>query len=211
MKRLREFFETIAYAGLKPSSQRPDQKAQPRPDTAWGRLRTKIDQFLSGGPAPNDPLYLTNRTLAQKVKPWIVVGVPMLVLLGAIGLSLSNILNPPEPKPVIAPTAKEVSAKILPNLDSNLKIDNNTDVEVVEAKVEHEGGSRVIGSVRNNTTHEIATARVVLDLTDVNGSLVGGVEVRIENLPASKVKPFSLPIAQHTAAFALIREVIPSQ
>ena len=97
MKRLQEFFESIAYAGLKPS----DQKSEPHPDKAWGRLRAKFDQFLSGGPAPSDPLYLTNRSLSQKVRPWIIVGVPFLVLLGAIGLSLSNILDPPEAKPVV--------------------------------------------------------------------------------------------------------------
>jgi hypothetical protein len=205
VKRLREFFESIAYAGLKPTGQKPES----RPNTAWGRLRTKVDGFLNGGPAPSDPLYLTNRSFAQKARPWIMVGVPFLVLLGALGLSLSNILEPPEAKPVLEPTAKEVSAKLLPNLDSNLKIEASTDVEVVEAKVEHTGGSRLVGSVRNNTNHEIAAARMVVDLTDVTGSQVGGVEVRIESIPASKVKTFSTPIAQHTAAFALIREVGP--
>ena len=53
--------------------------------------------------------------------------------------------------------------------------------------------------------------RMVVDLTDVNGSQVGGVEVRIENIPASKVRTFSAPIAQKTAAYALVREVTPEK
>lgn len=206
IKRIREFFESIAYAGLKPSG----QKSEARPATVWGRMRAKFDTFLAG-PASNDPLYLTNRSLTQKAKPWIIIGIPFLILLGVIGISLSNILDPPEAKPVVELSAKEVAAKILPNLDSNLKIDNNSDVEVVEVKVEHVGGSRLMGSVRNTTSHDIATAHMVVDLTDVNGSQVGGVEVRIENIPASKVKTFTTPIAQHTAAFALVREVGPGQ
>jgi hypothetical protein len=207
VKKLKEFFENIAYAGLKPSG----QKAAPRPDTAWGRMRTKVDEFLAGGPAPSDPLYLTNRSLAQKAKPLIIIGVPLLVLLGAIGVSLSNILDPPEAKPTVEPTAKEVASKILPNLDSNLKIENSTDVEVVEVKVEHTGGSKLVGSVRNNTNHEIPVAHMVVDLTDTSGSQVGGVEVVLEAIPASKTKTFSQPIAQHTAAFALVREVAPGR
>lgn len=207
LKRIQSFFENIAYAGLKPSG----QKTEARANTAWGRLRTKIDNLLSGGPTPNDPLYLTNRSTAQKAKPLIIIGIPILILFGAIGISLSNLLDPPEAKPIVEPTAKEVAAKILPNLDNNLKIEGSTDIEVVEVKVEHTGGSKLLGSVRNNTNHEIASAHMVVDLTDTNGSQVGGVEVRIENIPASKVKTFSVPIAQHTAAFAQVREVGPGQ
>jgi hypothetical protein len=203
VQKLKEFFEKIAYAGLKPSA----QKAEARPDNGWGRIRTKIDGFLAGGPAPSDPLYLTNRSLGQKAKPIIIIGIPMLVLLGAIALSLSNILDPPETKPAVELTAKEVSSKILPNLDSNLKIDSNTDLEVVEVRVEHTGGSRIFGSVRNNTNHEIASAHIVIDLTDINGSQVGGVEVVVEAIPASKTKAFSQPIAQKGAAFALVRDI----
>ena len=206
MKRLREFFENIAYAGLKPG-----QKAAAKPTTFWGKLRARFDQFLAGGPAPNDPLYLTNRSFGQKIRPWLIIGVPMVILFGVIGVSLSNILEPPEAKQAAEPTAKEVSAKLLPNLDNNIRIENNSDVEVVEIKIEHTGGSKLLGSVRNTTNHEIAAARMVVDLTDTNGSQVGGVEVRIESIPASKTKSFAQPIAQHGAAFALVREVGPTK
>jgi hypothetical protein len=205
VKRFREWFESIAYAGMKPSGAKPE----PRPDTALGRLRTKWDAFLAGGSVPSDPLYLTNRSFSQKARPWVIIGIPFLILLGAIGLSLSNILEPPAAKPIVEPSAKEVAAKILPGLDNNLKIESNSEVELVEVRVDHTGGSKVTGSIRNTTTHEIPAARMVLDLTDINGSQVGGVEVKVEHVPASKTKEFSTPIAQKTAAFALVREIGP--
>jgi hypothetical protein len=52
---------------------------------------------------------------------------------------------------------------------------------------------------------------MVVDLTDTSGSQVGGIEVRIESIPASKTKSFTQPIAQHGAAFALVREVGPTK
>ncbi len=133
----------------------------------------------------------------------------MLIVLGAIGISLSNLLEPPVPKVAVEPTAKELAAKILPNFDKNLKLDRNNDIEVVEAKIEHTGGTRLVGTIRNTTDHEVPAAHMVFDLTDVNGSQVGGVEVRVENIPASKTKEFSAPLAQQNAAFALVREVGP--
>ena len=145
------------------------------------------------------------------MRPWLFIGVPCLVLAVGIFVALSNILEPPTPKPVSEPSAKEVAARILPKLDSNLKVDANRDIEVVEIKIEHTGGSRVVGTVRNNTGHEIPAAHMVVDFTDINGSQVGSVEVCLENIPASKVQQFSTPIAQHAAAFALVREVGPVQ
>jgi hypothetical protein len=133
----------------------------------------------------------------------------LLILLGAIGISLSNILEPPTAKEAVEPTAKELATKILPNFDKNLKFDLNSDIEVVEAKVDRTGGTHIMGTVRNTTNHEIRAAHMVFDLTDINGSQVGGVEVRVENIPASKTKDFSTSIAQHNAAFALVREVGP--
>jgi hypothetical protein len=202
MKRLREFFESIAFAGLKPAG----QKTEARKLKWLGPLAGPVERMLNG-PTPTDPLYLTNRTMAQKAKSWVVIGIPCLILAAGVGVLLSNVLNPPEAKPLVEPSAKEVGEKILPNIDKNLKLEANNDVEVVEVKIEHTGGSRVVGVVRNTTSHEIAEARMVLDLTDTSGSQVGGVEVRVQSIPASKTKLFSMPILQHTAAFVLVREV----
>jgi hypothetical protein len=137
----------------------------------------------------------------------VIIGVPCLLLAVGIAVALSSILDPPEAKPVVEPTPQELATKILPNIDKNLKIESNNDVEVLEIRVDHTGGSRIFGVVRNTTNHEIASAHMVVDLTDTNGSQVGGVDVHMENIPASKTKAFSAPVAQRTAAFALVREV----
>src|ERR1051326_7068019 len=132
MKRLRELFESIAFVGLKPSGQKTSEKS-----LKWlGPLARPIDRFLSGA-APNDPLYLTNRTFGQKLKSWSIIAIPCLILAVGVGVTLSNILNPPEAKQAAELTAKEISAKLLPNLDPNLKLDVNSDLEAVEVKVEH--------------------------------------------------------------------------
>lgn len=203
MKRLRDFFESIAYAGMKPG-----QKAGAKKFRWLGPLGDAMNRFLSGS-APSDPLYLSNRSASQKMRLWLLIGVPCLLLAVAVGVALSNILNPRDPKQAAEPTAKEVSAKLLPNIGSQLQLDRNTDVEVLEVRIEHKGGSYVRGIVRNTTRHEIPKARVVMDLTDQNGSQVGGVEANIEKIPALNTKAFSISIAQRTAAFALVREAVP--
>jgi hypothetical protein len=200
MKRIREFLESIAYAGLK-----PDQKADAKRSRWLGSPGSAMDRLLSG-PAPSDPLYLTNRSASQRMKLWVLIGLPCLLLALAIGVALSNILGQQqEPRPAAEPSAK-VPARLLPNIGSDLKLDRNHDIEVVEVRVEHTGGSHIIGIVRNTTDHEIANAHLVLDLTDLNGSQVGGVGANIERIPAQRTKTFSVPIVQKTAAFALVRE-----
>jgi hypothetical protein len=201
-KRLREFFESIAYAGLKPGAQRP-QAAQ----ATWlGRLATRAGRMISGR-APSDPLYLTNRTFGQRARFWAVLIVPCLVLAAAIGIALTNILEPPEPKPAAEPTAGEVAAKTLPNIDNNLKLDRSTDIDVAEMRIVHAGGAHLEGVVRNTTTHDIASATVVVELTDSAGSQVGRANIRIEKIGALQSKSFMEPIRPAKAEIALVREV----
>lgn len=208
MKRLREKIESIVFAGLKPSGGAKDQAAAPPPDTWHGRLRKKIDDWISGGPAPSDPLYLTNRTTAQKLRSWSVVAVPVIILMGGVGLSLSSYLNPPESKPVKEPTAAEVAARILPNL-KDIKLDSNKDIEVVEVRIERSGGGvRMVGSVKNRTTHAISSAEITCDLTDAAGTQLGAVSAHVDNIPASGTKTFELPVKQTDANFVLIREIV---
>src|SRR6266540_3760121 len=95
MKRLRAFLESIAFAGLKPSG----QKAQGRQLRWLGPLRGPMERFLAGG-ATSDPLYLSNRTLSQKMRSWALIAVPCLVLAVAIAIALSTLLDPPETKQV---------------------------------------------------------------------------------------------------------------
>jgi len=71
--------------GMKPSGD--PKQAVATPETRAGRQRARIDKWISGGPAPTDPLYLTNRTWNQKIKTWSVIAVPLLILIGGVALS----------------------------------------------------------------------------------------------------------------------------
>jgi hypothetical protein len=201
MKRIRAILESIAFAGMKPGAKSGASKnKQPGP------LGGSIDRFLSGS-APSDPLYLTNRRLHQKMRSWILIGAPCLILAAGIGLALSSLIDPPKAKEITEPTPKEVAEKILPNLSPDLKVEQNKDVEVVEVRIDHTGDLRLVGVVRNTTNHDIAAVRMVVQLTDVESSQVGFTEARVENIPASKTKAFTTPIVQKTAMFALVREI----
>src|SRR5438477_13166178 len=135
MKRIRAFLESIAFAGLKPGGQ-----AAPKPEFGWlGPLRGPVERLLSGT-APNDPLYLSNRTSGQKLKSWSLIGIPCLVLAVGIAVTLSNFLDPPEVKPAKEPTAAEITAKLLPNVEKDLKFTPPSEVQVIEVRVD---GSRV--------------------------------------------------------------------
>ncbi|HXK05677.1 MAG TPA: FxLYD domain-containing protein [Verrucomicrobiae bacterium] len=206
-KQLREFFESIAYAGLKPDSPRAEAR---RPRFGW--LGRRMERLISGR-APSDPLYLTNRTLGQKMRSWAVLAVPCLVLAMAIGIALSHMLEPPAPRAAAEPTSGEVAAKMLPNLSSNLKIERNSELDVTEVRIEHSGtaATRIAGAVRNTTNHDIASAVLAVDLADETGSQLGSINVTIEGIPATKSKEFSAPVAQTRAAFALVREITPGK
>jgi hypothetical protein len=199
MKRIREFLESIVFAGMKPGGQ-----TAPKRQLTWlGPLRGPVERLLSGGPAPSDPLYLTNRTLTQKLKSWSLIAIPCVVL--ALGIViLSRSLNPPAPKPVKPLTAAEITAKLLPNLDQAIQLPPATDVQVIEIKVE---GSRLVGVVKNTTRREIAVTELVIDLTNAAGSQVGAVNAIVEKIPPSGSKDFQIAIQQRDAAFALIRNV----
>ncbi|MCX6632033.1 MAG: FxLYD domain-containing protein [Candidatus Solibacter sp.] len=199
MKRIREFLESIVFAGLKPGGQ-----TAPKPQLRWlGPLRGPVERLLSGGPAPTDPLYLTNRTLAQKLKSWSLVAIPCAVLAVGIVVTLSNVADPPGAPPPKEPTTAEIAAKLLPNMN-NLKLAPPSDVQVLELRVD---GSQLVGVVKNTAAREIAVVELVIDLTSASGSQVGAVKGTVEKLPAWGRKDFRIPIKQSNATFALIREV----
>jgi hypothetical protein len=204
MKRLRAFFESIVFADLKPGAVR---QGQTQGKNWLGPLRGPIDRFLSGG-ASKDPLYLTNRSLGQKVQAWAVVAVPCLLIIGVVALALSkDYFAPPDGPAPKEMTPAEVSSKLLPNIAKDIQIDTNRDVEVVEVHVEHTAELTLTGSVRNNSARNLAAVDVVFNLTDKTGSQLGAVNTHIENLAPKSVKAFQIPISQPNAAFALVREV----
>ena len=199
MKRIREFLESIVFAGLKPGGQ-----TAPTRSLRWlGPLRGPVERLLSGGPTPTDPLYLTNRTPAQKLKFWSLIGIPCVLALGVV-VMLSRHLNPPEAKPVQEPTAAEITAKLLPNMDKDFRLAPASEVQVIEARVD---GTRLVGRVKNTSTRQIASAEPVIDLTGADGSQVGAVKAIVEKIPPSGTRDFEIPIRQRNAAAAMVREV----
>jgi hypothetical protein len=199
MKRIRQFFESIVFAGMKPGGQ-----TAPKPQPKWlGPLRGPIERLLSGGSAPTDPLYLTNRSPTQKLKSWGLIAIPGLILVVGIAYTLRT-LNPPEAKPDKEPTAAEITARLLPNMAKDIKLAPGSDVQVLEVHVE---GTRVVGSVRNTSARDIPVVKLIIDLTTASGSQVGAVDATLEKLPASGRKDFQIPIQQRNAAYALVREI----
>ena len=165
-----------------------------------------MDRVLSR-PAPSDPLYLSNRTFDQKVKLWLAIAVPCLILAGVTALGLSHIFQAKGPGPAPEPSAAELAAKLLPNVDKTINVEVNKDVQVLDAHVESEGGMKVAGTVKNNTDRLIHTTEIILNLTDKTGSHLGAVSARVDNLAPNATVKFQTPIEQTDAAFALVREV----
>ncbi len=165
-----------------------------------------MDRVLSR-PAPSDPLYLSNRTFDQKVKLWLAIAVPCLILAGVAVLGLSHFFQAKLPGPAPEPSAAVLAAKLLPNVDKTIKIEVNKDVQVLDAHVESEGGMKVVGTVKNNTDRLIHTTEIILNLTDIMGSHLGAVSAQVDNLAPNATVKFQIPIEQKDAAFALVREV----
>jgi hypothetical protein len=200
MKRVMALLESIVFAGMKPGAQ-----TAPKRQLAWlGPLRGPVERLLSGGPAPTDPLYLTNRTLGRKLQSWSLIGIPCLALLAGIGIILSSLLDPPLAKPAKELTAAEITAKLLPNMDKDFKLAPASDVQVLEARVD---GTRLVGKVKNTSTKEIAGAELVIDLFDASLSQVGAVSAVVGKIPPSGTRGFEISIKQRTAATAMVREV----
>ncbi|HEV2446548.1 MAG TPA: FxLYD domain-containing protein [Candidatus Sulfopaludibacter sp.] len=203
MNRLRKLLESIAYAGLKPDAPAHRERLH------WlGPLAGPITRFLDGGAAPSDPLYLTNRTLGQKLRQAMVIAAPCLLVGAAISLAVLGYFDNPNaapPPPTLTPA--QVAAKMLPNLDKDLKIEVNRDVEVAEVHIEHGAVTKVAGLARNNTDRVIQDSELIFDLTDAAGSRLGAVSARVPRIEAKSTAPFSFSVNQTKAAYALVREI----
>jgi hypothetical protein len=193
--RFRDFVESIVYAGMKPG-QRPSEGAS-------GAKPGFFARFLSG-PAPSDPLYLTNQSFGQKAKRYLLMSLPVLLVLAAGGLfSLRYFGARTEVGPKQL-SAKELAAKTLPAFNKPIDLETNRDVEVTEVHFER---GVMVGNIRNLTTHAIVEAVVTFELADASDSRLGGVTVTETNLAAGATRTFKKPIDQVNAVSALVREV----
>src|ERR1035441_9764489 len=114
-------------------------------------------------------LYLTNRSVPQRLKVWSLIAVPCLILVAGVAYTLRT-LNPPAPKPVAELTAAEITARM--QLPKDIKLGPVSDVQVLEIRVD---GSQLVGAVRNTSARDIPVVKLIIDLTSISGSQVGAV------------------------------------
>jgi hypothetical protein len=170
------------------------------------RLRQIFESIVYAGLTPRDPFYLSNRTTAQRIRSASLIGIPCLAVLGGVALAAMGYFNsssqlPPPAKPL---SNAEIAARMLPNLNQDIRIETNQDLQVLDVVV---GRGRISGSVKNASTHVIGSAEVIFDLADARGSRVGAVSCKLARLAPGSSTPFLNPIAQADAAYAIVREV----
>lgn len=203
-KRIKQFFENLAYAGLKAQGGRAAQTAPQR----QGFIRAWAESRLTKR-GPSDPLYLSNRTLTQKLKARALVGVPVVAVLGGMGLVLFGYFD--KDKPIAPPPAglsnAEIAQKMLPDLNNDVHIETQHDLEVEDVHVVLGAPSRLVGVAKNNTDRQISQAELVFDLTDRSGSRQGAVSTELKNIASKSSAPFQFAIESSAATFALVREV----
>jgi len=199
MGKLRRLFESLVYAGIKPQGP-GGEPAQPK--SVW---RQRLERWINGE-APTDPLYLSNRTIWQRMRLVVVVVAPVVLLVAVLALALSGVFTAKDaPKPK-EPTVAEKAARILPGFNQPIQLSTNRDLDVQDVHVEHSSPRQVAGQVKNNTDHMIASAEMVFDLTDDRGSRLGAVSTRLEKLPPHSTTPFRFPVEQGNAETVMVRE-----
>jgi len=200
IKSLRRIFERIVFAGM-----RPGAPYQPRPAGTLGKIVEKIERLLSGS-APDDPLYLTHRTGAQKLKLALVLAIPFFVVSALMYFAMDRGSAPAALPTKVELTPTELAAKLLPEV-GNIKVETNRDIEVLDVHIERGSPTLISGTIRNNAQKVIRGIELVFDLTDERGSRLGAVTTRVPSLQPGARTTFRFTIPQHDAAFALVREI----
>lgn len=207
-KRIKQFFESVAYAGLRPSGGKPLPTAEAKKPGLFAPIQQRIEKFLNKN-AHSDPLYLSNRTPMQKARIWIVICVPAAALVAGLGLVMAGYFTPSAPvtPPPVGLTDAELAQRMLPDLNKNLNLQTQRDIEVQDVHVIRTGSAKLAGLASNKSDHVINKVDIVFELTDKDGSRQGAVSTQLLNLAAHSSVPFQFPIEQQTASFALVREI----
>ena len=195
--------ESLVFAGLKPGAPAP----VPRADRAWlAALRRGLDRMLGGGAAPDDPLYLSNRTWGQKLRLAAIICAPVLVIIILVALVATYVLPAPDKRPAKVPPA-QVAAKTLPDL-TGLKLPEKAELEVVEVQLQAGLDPPVLtGAVRNKSARRYQSAEVAFALTDRDGSQVGAATTKVHNVEPYGLVRFQIPLKPKNVAYALVTDV----
>jgi hypothetical protein len=172
------------------------------------RLRARFEDFLSGR-APNDPLYLTNRPLKQKLKIAALVAVPIVILLVLVLIAATDGFRLRRVDPYEHPAAEaQTSTAPGPRLpDPKLA----AELEVVNIRIVRDARSPLVtGVVRNNTNAKVGAAEVSYYLADKDGSMVGTDTTEVTNVAAHGSVTFRVPLKIARAQYVLVRDVHPN-
>ncbi len=171
------------------------------PPSGMSRLRAVFSRVVAGRPH-SDPLYLSNRPWWKKSLVWTLIGIPCLAVAGTlVYLTKRDMMDAPPPQP----TAAEIAAKLLPDLNT-ASLPTNHEVELLDAHVDRATGA-VVGRVRNRTANRIQEVEIIFNLTDGSGGQLGAVSVKIKNLAGKGAADFRQPVRQRGAVVALVREI----
>jgi hypothetical protein len=197
---LREIIESVVFAGLKPGAPHTAEKRM-----RWlGPLAGPMERFLSGGPTPSDPLYLSHRTPGQRIMLGVKVAIPLAIVGGGLFWYFRSGIQ--EKQPVLNLTPAEAAAKMMPDLN-RVNVVTNKDIEVPEVGVDRSGSLALAGIVRNNTAHTVSAVEILFDVTDDRGSRLGNVSAQLQNLAPKSESKFRVPINQQTASIAIVRDI----
>jgi hypothetical protein len=167
-------------------------------------LWLRLDHFLSGR-AQDDPLFLSNRTIAQKMKSWLAIGVPCLVVIGVVAFALSRRGGAKDVRSDLTPA--QVAAKMLPDYSKTVDLGADHPVTVDEVQVEHSVPPKLIGVARNTSDYLVDSADLVCELETRRGWRLGAVTAHVGAIAPHATQKFEVEIAQDTAAIAIVSEI----
>jgi hypothetical protein len=183
----------------------PPEKV-PLPELSWlDRLRQRFERLLSGR-APTDPLYLTNRTWAQKLKVAGLIAVPILILGALVMIGATDMFHFSKADPYEHPLADaQPVPDTKPTPDPKL---TPTDLEVINIRIAKDENPPVVtGMVRNNTSQKVDSAEVSFYLADDRGSLMGTETTQVQGVGPHNTVTFRAPLKITNAQYVLVREV----
>jgi len=173
-------------------------------------LAAKIESFLSGGRVA-DPLYISNRTLGQKIRVALLVTLPAVAFIGVAVVAMDRHSNPrprADKEPSATPeAARPIASKLLPDIEKNFTTEYSKDIDILEGRVSSGSQRTLSGKVRNRTNHLVRLADIVFSVRDLDGSELGVVAVKVENIAPHATAAFHLKLDHPTAAAVIVQEV----
>lgn len=172
-------------------------------------LRARVEVLISGR-APDDPLYLTNRSWQQKVKLAALIAAPVVLVFLLVMMAATDVFRfhkaDPYEHPIADAPAPAVPQKRLPD-----PVLSSADLEVVNIKISRDAHPPVVtGIVRNNTGEKVDSAEVSYYLADTEGSLVGTDSTDVANVQAHGSVAFRMPLKVAKAEYVIVRDVHPN-